>query len=165
METLLRSANENDLEAILKIVNHAILFTTANYNYEPQSLEEQRLWLEQKQLRGFPVIVAEQDGQVLGFGTYGTFREKMGYQFTVEHSVYVADGYSGKGIGQSLLKKLIHDAANQGFHVMIGAIDADNKGSIVFHEKLGFTNCGVIKQAAFKFERWLDLQFMQLILK
>jgi len=165
METTVRNANAKDLPAVLEIVNQAILHTTANYNYDPQTLAEQQSWLQQKQSHGFPIIVAEQAGKIVGFGTYGTFREKMGYRFTVEHSVYVFDGFSGNGIGRLLLETLINLAKNQGLHVMIGAIDAENKGSIAFHEKFGFTDCGVIKQAAFKFDRWLDLQFMQLILK
>ena len=102
---------------------------------------------------------------MIGFGTYGTFREKIGYQYTVEHSVYVAEAFIGKGIGTLLLTELIQLAKSQGYHTMIGAIDADNGDSIAFHKKFGFVECGIIKEAAFKFNRWLDLLFMQLILK
>jgi len=160
----LRIANENDIPAILAIVNHAILHTTANYNYEPQSLEVQTDWFLQKKAHHFPVIVAEIGEKVVGFGSYGTFREKIGYQFTVEHSVYVADEFIGKGIGKLLLSELITLAKAQGMRTMIGAIDAENESSIRFHENFGFTKCGLIKDAAFKFGRWLDLQFMQLLL-
>ena len=162
---ILRTATENDIPAILAIVNHAILHTTANYNYEPQSLEVQREWFLQKKAKDFPVIVVEVGGTVVGFGAYGTFREKIGYQFTVEHSVYVSENYIGKGIGKMLLGELIRLAKAQDIRTMIGAIDAENKDSIRFHEKFGFTKCGVIKDAAYKFDRWLDLQFMQLLLQ
>jgi len=161
----IRKATENDVEKILEIVNFAILHTTANYNYEPQTIEVQHEWFLQKQQHNFPVIVAEIDGKVVGFGAYGTFREKIGYQFTVEHSVYVSDAFIGKGIGKLLLSELISLAKKQGLRTMIGAIDAENQDSIAFHEKFGFVKCGVVKDAAFKFERWLDLQLMQLILK
>ena len=161
----IRKATENDVEDILKIVNFAILHTTANYNYEPQTIEVQHEWFLQKQQHDFPVIIAEIDGKVVGFGAYGTFREKIGYQFTVEHSVYVSDAFIGKGIGKLLLSELISLAKKQGLRTMIGAIDAENQDSIAFHEKFGFVKCGVVKDAAFKFERWLDLQLMQLILK
>ncbi len=161
---ILRTATKNDIPAILAIVNHVILHTTANYNYEPQSLEVQTEWFLQKKAHDFPVIVAEVGGIVVGFGAYGTFREKIGYQFTVEHSVYVAENYIGKGIGKMLLAELIQIAKAQGIRTMIGAIDAENKDSIRFHEKFGFTKCGVIKDAAYKFDRWLDLQFVQLLL-
>jgi len=165
MSVEIRPATESDVESILEIVNHAILHTTANYNYEPQSFEVQMEWFRQKQAHHFPVIVAELDGQVVGFGAYSTFREKIGYQFTVEHSVYVSNGFIGKGIGKLLLAELIAFAKKQNLRIMIGAIDAENSDSIAFHEKFGFVKCGIIKDAAYKFDRWLDLQLMQLILK
>ncbi|MFT3796077.1 GNAT family N-acetyltransferase [Flavobacterium sp.] len=165
MEIIIRPAVIADVPSILDIVNHAILHTTANYNYEPQTLETQLQWFKDKQQHNFPVIVAEFENQVIGYGAYGTFREKIGYQYTVEHSVYVADNHFGKGIGKLLLTELIRLARAQNYHVMIGAIDADNADSIAFHKKFGFEECGVIKQAGFKFGKWLDLLFMQLILK
>jgi len=162
--TVIRQATFEDIPAILEIVNHAILHTTSNYNYEVQSLEVQTKWFEDKTLKNFPVIVAVTENQVLGFGTYGTFREKIGYQFTVEHSIYVSDNFTGKGIGKLLLAALIELAKNQKLHVMVGAIDAENKASIAFHEKFGFEVTGNIREVAFKFERWLDLVLMQLLL-
>ncbi|RZJ68301.1 MAG: N-acetyltransferase family protein [Flavobacterium sp.] len=164
MEFSIRNANESDVPGILGIVNHAILHTTANYNYAPQLLADQQLWFAEKTKKNNPILVADYDGKVIGFSTYGTFREKIGYQFTVEHSVYVADGFSGNGIGKALLQKLISVAKEQGYHNMIGGIDASNSGSIAFHKKFGFEECGIIKDAAFKFDRWLDLMFMQLLL-
>lgn len=162
--TIIRNAIFEDIPAILEIVNHAIIHTTSNYNYEVQSIEVQTKWFKEKVLKNFPIIVAVIENQVVGFGTYGTFREKIGYQFTVEHSVYVADSFIGKGIGRLLLAKLIELAKNQKLHVMIGAIDAENLASIAFHEKFGFETVGNIRQTAFKFDRWLDLVLMQLIL-
>lgn len=161
---IIRKAAPADLPHILKIVNHAILHTTANYAYQAQSLEDQEKWWSDKQKKQFPVLVAEIENQVVGFATYGTFREKIGYQFTVEHSVYVAPDYIGKGIGSGLLTELIKQAKSDGYHTMIGGIDAQNHDSIRFHEKFGFAQVGLIKQAAFKFDRWLDLAFMQLML-
>lgn len=164
MNVTIRDATVADLESILDIVNHSILHTTANYNYDIQSLETQKQWFLDKKLKQFPVIVAENNGIVIGFGTYGIFREKIGYQFTVEHSVYVSKNNTGKGIGKLLLASLIQLAKSEGYHTMIGVIDANNLGSISFYKKLGFMECGVIKGAGFKFGKWLDLQFMQLIL-
>ncbi len=165
MEITIRQANGNDLEAILEIVNYSILHTTANYNYDVQTLEIQTKWLQQKHEQNFPVIVATQDNEVIGFGTYGMFREKIGYQFTVEHSIYVAPDLIAKGIGKLLMSELIELAKKQKIHTMIGGIDASNTYSIDFHKKFGFTECGIIREAGFKFDRWLDLQFMQLLLK
>jgi phosphinothricin acetyltransferase len=164
MDIKIRKATSADVPKILDIINYSILHTTANYNYDIQTLEVQQKWFEDKKANNFPVIVAEVNEKVIGFGSYGTFREKIGYQYTVEHSVYVEDEFTGKGIGKLLLSELIQLAKQQGFHVMIGAIDADNKGSIAFHKKFGFVENGIIKEIGFKFGKWLDLLFMQLIL-
>lgn len=165
MSVILRSATVNDLEKILEIVNHSILHTTANYNYEIQTLETQKKWFQDKTTHNQPVIVAQINDTIVGFGSYGQFREKIGYQYTVEHSVYVVDNLIGKGVGSQLLTQLISFAKQQGYHVMIGAIDADNAGSIAFHEKFGFTIAGTIREVGYKFDHWLDLVLMQLILK
>ena len=165
MEVIIRNATIEDVPKILEIVNHAILYTTSNYLYDVQTLENQLQWFEDKKSKEFPIIVADYNGTAIGFGTYGTFREKIGYQFTVEHSVYVAPEFIGKGIGKQLLLALIVLAKDEGYHTMIGGIDAANTGSIAFHKKFGFVDAGVIKEVGFKFGKWLDLQFMQLILK
>lgn len=165
MKVTIRKATTADVPTILAIVNHAILHTTSNYLYDVQSLETQLAWFEDKKKKKFPVLVADYNGNTIGFGTYGTFREKIGYQFTVEHSVYIAEDFIGKGIGRLLLEALIEKAKSEGYHTMIGGIDAANKGSIAFHKKLGFVENGVLKEVGFKFGKWLDLQFMQLILK
>jgi len=165
MNIKLRPATSNDLEKILEIVNHSILHTTANYNYDVQTLEVQTKWFEDKNAKNLPIVVADLDGEVVGFGSYGQFREKIGYQYTVEHSVYVVDHVIGKGIGSQLLTELIRLAKEQGYHCMIGAIDADNAGSIAFHERFGFTAAGTIREVGYKFDHWLDLVFMQLLLK
>ncbi len=165
MNVIIRNANVEDLPQILEIVNHAILHTTSNYLYEVQTVESQLQWFEEKKSKQFPIIVADYNGTAVGFGTYGTFREKIGYQFTVEHSVYVAPEFIGKGIGKQLLLALIVLAKEEGYHTMIGGIDAANTGSIDFHRKFGFVETGIMKEVGFKFGKWLDLQFMQLILK
>lgn len=165
MNVIIRNATVEDIPQILEIVNHAILHTTSNYLYDVQTLENQLHWFEEKKSKKFPIIVADYNGTAIGFGTYGTFREKIGYQFTVEHSVYVAPEFIGKGIGKQLLLALIVLAKDEGYHTMIGGIDADNSGSIAFHKKFGFTETGILKEVGFKFGKWLDLQFVQLILK
>ncbi len=165
MNVIIRNATVEDIPQILEIVNHAILHTTSNYLYDVQTLENQLQWFEDKKSKNFPIIVADYNGTAIGFGTYGTFREKIGYQFTVEHSVYVAQEFIGKGIGKQLLLALIVLAKDEGYHTMIGGIDAANTGSIAFHKKFGFVETGILKEVGFKFGTWLDLQFMQLILK
>lgn len=158
-------ATSKDLPKILEIVNDAIANTTSNYNYEPQTIEDQTKWFKDKSDKNFPVYVATLNNFVIGFASYGIFREKIGYQHTVEHSVYIDANYRGEGVGKLLLQKLIDHAKFQNLHVMIGCIDASNKESIAFHEKFGFTVSGTITEVAFKFDRWLDLVIMQLNLK
>lgn len=166
METIIRRARIEDIETILEIVNEAILNTTAIYDYDVRTLNDQISWFQEKQVQDFPVIVATDEiDKVVGFGTYGTFRMKIGFKFTVEHSVYVKEGHSGKGIGKAILLELITLAKAQKMHVMIGCIDAENTGSIAFHEKFGFKKAGVLKESGYKFGKWLDLQFVQLLLE
>ena len=165
MQINILPATPQHLTGILSIVNHAILHTTAVYDYQERSYAGMETWLLDKLAANWPVIVAETNGEVLGYASYGTFRIKEGYKFTVEHSVYVANVHQGKGIGQLLLAELITLAKEQGMHTIIGCIDNDNAGSIAFHKKFGFKEAGVLTESGFKFGRWLDLFFMQLILK
>lgn len=165
MEIKIRPAVFADLDTILEIINHEILHSTSNYDYEPHDFEEQKIWFEDKMEKNLPVIVAEFENMPIGYATYGTFREKIGYQYTVEHSVYVVKEFIGNGFGKLLLGELIQIAKQQGVHVMIGTIDAENSGSIAFHKKFGFEIVGTIREVGYKFDQWLDIVFMQLILK
>ena len=164
MSIKLRPATLNDLPAVLEIVNYEILNTTAIWDYDIRTLEQQIEILNEKQNKNFPFLVAEKEGKIAGFGTYGTFRHKIGYRFTVEHSVYVHKNFHGNGIGATLLNELIEIAKTQKLHTMIGVIDSENHGSISFHQKMGFEMVGHIKQTGYKFDRWLDSVFMQLML-
>ncbi|WP_396172540.1 GNAT family N-acetyltransferase [Flavobacterium sp.] len=164
METLIRPYRDSDIPEILAIINYNILHSTSLYDYTPRTLERQSELLAEKTTKNFPVFVAEINGKVAGFGMYGEFRFREAYRFTVEHSVYVTEAFKGKGIGGKLLRRLIDEAKSQKLHTMIGVIDAENKESILFHEKFGFKTVGVIKESGYKFERWLDSVIMQLFL-
>jgi phosphinothricin acetyltransferase len=151
--------------AILRILNDAIVTSTALYDYEPRPLSSMESWFRAKTAGDFPVwgAVNEAD-ELLGFASYDVFRVRPAYKYTVEHSVYVGASARGKGVGTALMKRLIASAIAQDKHVLVGGIDAGNVGSLKFHEALGFEPAGVIKQAGFKFGRWLDLAFYQLVL-
>jgi phosphinothricin acetyltransferase len=159
----IRPYKTDDTQAILDIVNHNILHSTSLYDYNIRSYEQQKTILEEKINKNFPVIVAELDGIVVGFGMYSEFRFREAYQFTVEHSVYVSEDFQSKGVGKQLLQELINLARKQKIHTMIGVIDSENQGSVVFHEKFGFKTVGIIKESGYKFDRWLDSVLMQLI--
>ncbi|MEQ1890065.1 MAG: N-acetyltransferase family protein [Alphaproteobacteria bacterium] len=158
---IIRDATQADLPGILAIYNEVIVNTTAVYALAPVTLEERTHWLETRQARGFPVLVAVEGDSVLGFASYGDWRGAAGYKFTVEHSVHILDVLRGRGIGQQLMHRLILKAQGAGLHVMIGGIDSTNTASIKFHERLGFTSVAHFHEVSFKFNRWLDLVFMQ----
>jgi L-amino acid N-acyltransferase len=165
MGITLRKYQQSDAIAILDIINYNILNATALYDYTIRTLEQQEAILETKLQSGFPVIVTENNGEVVGFGMYAEFRFREAYKFTVEHSVYVSHKHQGLGIGKLLLTELIQLAKQQGLHTMIGVIDAENQNSINFHHQFGFKTVGIIKESGFKFNRWLDSVFVQLILE
>jgi phosphinothricin acetyltransferase len=165
MEIKIREYQTPDTQAILDIINYNILHSTALYDYTIRNYEQQKAILEDKTNKGFPVIVAELNGELVGFGMYSEFRFREAYKFTVEHSVYVSEKYIGNGIGKVLLTELIELAKAQGLHTMIGVIDSENQDSIAFHEQFGFKTVGIIKESGYKFDRWLDSVFMQLLLK
>jgi L-amino acid N-acyltransferase YncA len=165
MKIHIRPYQTEDTQAILDIINYNILHSTALYDYKIRTFEQQQNILEEKINKNFPVIVAELDGQVVGFGMYSEFRFREAYKFTVEHSVYVNKDFHGKGIGKLVLQELITLARKQKLHTMIAVIDAENQSSVEFHEKFGFKTVGIIKESGFKFDRWLDSVFMQLILE
>ncbi|WP_196889239.1 GNAT family N-acetyltransferase [Aureivirga sp. CE67] len=161
----LRKATLEDIPGILEILNYEILNRTAIYFYEARTLAQQIEWFEEKLEQKFPVLVAVKNEQIVGFGSFGKFRPKPAYQFTVEHSVYVSKDFQGLGIGKILLEELILIAKNDNYHSMIGVIDANNKSSIAFHEKFGFKEVGVLREVGYKFDTWLDISLMQLVLK
>jgi len=160
----IRTATEADLPAILDIYNDVILTTTAVYSEEPHTLQMRQVWFNERLSAGFPVIVAVADDAIAGFGTYGHFRVWPCYRFTVEHSVYVHKDMRGRGISKILLTDLITKAKAAGMHAMIAGVDSENDVSLQLHLKFGFTQVARFKEVGFKFGRWLDLVFLEMIL-
>jgi L-amino acid N-acyltransferase YncA len=153
------------LEAIRGIYTHEIVHTTSLYEYEPRSVETMAAWWATKQAAGLPVLGIEAEPGVLaGFASWGPFRPFPAYGHTVEHSVYVDSRFRGRGVGRRLLAALIEEARGRSLHVMVGVIDATNAESIALHGRLGFTHSGTVREAGFKFGRWLDVEYWQLIL-
>ena len=164
-KTTIRPYKTEDLQAIVEIINFNILNSTALYDYHPRTLEQQQAIFEDKLKKGFPIIVATMDNRIVGFGYYSEFRFREAYRFTVEHSVYVANDYYGKGIGKQLFSELISLAKKQKLHTMVAVIDSENQSSVVFHERFGFATVGIIKESGYKFDRWLHSVIMQLLLE
>lgn len=163
--TIIDCTADSHAAQVREIFNEAILNTTALYDYQPRSPETVLRWFGAKAGRGDPVIGAiDARGHLLGFATYGPFRERPAYKYSVEHSVYVHRDHRRQGVAESLLRELIRRAEHRELHLLVGGIDAQNAASISLHEKLGFRHAGTIAQAGFKFGRWLDLAFYQLLL-
>src|SRR5579862_733953 len=149
----IRAATDKDVPQMLEIYNEIIENSTAIFQYEPRTLAMHEEWFSKKKMDGYPVLVAEHEFEVVGFSTFGQFRNWQAYQFTVENSVYVRADKRGVGIGKLLLAASIDAARKMGLHSIIASVVADNKASLLLHKGFGF-----------KFNRWLDLCFLQLML-
>lgn len=159
-----REATANDIPALLAIYNDVILHTTAVYDYEPHTIAMRAEWFNTKKQQSFPVFVAEEGEEIIGFSSIGPFRAWAAYKYSVENSIYVAAGARGKGVGKLLLPPLIDAAKQLGMHTILAGIDAGNTASIQLHRHFGFEEVAHFKQVGWKFDRWLDLKFLQLIL-
>jgi phosphinothricin acetyltransferase len=160
----LRPATHDDLAAVSAIYNSTVATTTAAWTEVPETLEERRAWFAARQAAGDAVLVAEDGGEVVGFAGYGEFRDGRrwpGYRSTVEHTIHVAEGHRGRGLGGQLLEALVVEATARGLHVMVAAVDGANEGSCRFHLAHGFVEVARMPEVGRKFDRWLDLVLLQ----
>jgi phosphinothricin acetyltransferase len=163
--TLVQCTHARHAQAILDIFNEAIETSTALYDYAPRPLAGMQAWFAAKDKGGFPVIGLEDAaGTLVAMGSFGSFRAWPAYKYSVEHSVYVHKDHRGQGLGLKVMQALIAAARERQLHAMVGGIDAGNAVSIALHERLGFRHVGTLPQVGFKFGRWLDLAFYQLLL-
>jgi len=162
-KTIVRPASEDDLPGILEIYNDAILNTTATFDTEPQTLEEKREWLQETSYP-YVVLVAERRDQVVGWASLRRFRPKVAYRYTTENSVYVRGDCHAEGIGTALMRILLEKAAENGFHTIIAGIAGDNPASLRLHRRFSFVVVGVEREVGYKFERWIDVTWMQKML-
>ncbi|HPF47014.1 MAG: N-acetyltransferase [Alphaproteobacteria bacterium] len=165
-DLIIRPSEEEDMEAIHKIYEHEVLNGTATFDESPPSKEA----MEAKRIdilsHGFPHIVAEMDGEVVGYGYISFYRQRSAYSQTVENSVYVVAGKQKCGIGYKLMQAVIEDCERLGLKNIIAVIgDSGNSGSIKLHQKLGFRKVGILTDVGFKFGRWLDVVLMQKTLR
>lgn len=159
-----RLATDADLAAVLAIYNDAVLNTTSVFEYRAHTLDMRREWFRAKQDAQLPVFVAVDGDRVLGFSTYGPFRAWPAYKYSVELSVYVDKDARRQGIGTALVRAVVDEARARELHVVMAGITADNAISLRLHERLGFREVAHIPQVGYKFGKWLDLKFLQLIL-
>jgi phosphinothricin acetyltransferase len=158
-----RLATLLDAEAIRAIYNVEVLEDTATFDLVPRTLDEQREWLTARS-GAHAVVVADDGGEVVGFGSLSPWRDRPAYKTTVEDSVYVHRARQGEGIGKLLLTELVSVATNHGFHAVLGRIVAGHDASIALHRALDFEQVGVEREVGRKFGRWLDVVLMERLL-
>jgi phosphinothricin acetyltransferase len=152
----IRPARTDDAAAIAEIYNQAVTGTTASFDTVPKTAADRRAWLEGRAKR-HPVIVAEEDGEVIGWGALSRYSERPAYDATVEVSVYVDSRWHRKGTGRALTSALLDIAPHVGLHVVLARICTENTGSIAMVRSLGFTDAGTMHEVGLKFGRWLDV--------
>jgi L-amino acid N-acyltransferase YncA len=158
---LIRDATSADVQAIVAIYNDVVANTTAIYDERPSTFDERQTWFEGRRRQGLPVLVAELDGEVVGFSSFGEWRSRWGYRYTVEHSVHVRADCRGRGFGRALIEALFPRAAALGMHMMIGHIDSAATASLRLHEKLGFTPIGTFREVGQLRDGWLSVVAVQ----
>jgi len=160
---LVRPAATSDSEAIREIYNVEVLGSTVTFDLVPRTPDEQDEWME-SHAGVYPVIVAEDDGRVIGFASLSPYRSRPGYSTTAEDSVYVAASYRGVGVGKLLLAELVERGKAHGFHAIMARIVGDHAASISLHRSCGFELVGIEREVGRKFSKWLDVALMQRLL-
>ena len=158
-----RLAVRTDAEAIRRIYNHEVENTTATMDLVPRTLVDQEEWLAAR-TGAFAAIVADLDGEVVGFASLSPYKERAAYRPTVEDSVYVRRDMGRRGIGRLLLVELLDRAAGSGFHSVMARIEAGGEASRALHAACGFREVGIEREVGRKFNRWLDVVLMQRML-
>jgi phosphinothricin acetyltransferase len=160
--TNIRPATDNDFGAITDIYAHHVRTGTASFEIDPpDNAEMKRRWGKLAE-KGFPYVVADDGGKVVGYAYAGPYRERPAYRHTVEDSIYIDPHHAGKGIGKLLLSAVIGHCQKLELKQMIAVIgDSQNTASIRLHARCGFYDVGVFKNVGFKFNRWLDSVLMQ----
>ena len=160
---LIRLAGREDARAINEIQNHYVLHSTATFLTEPLTLAQRLAWLEGRS-PAHPVTVAEAGGEIAGWGALGEFRARPAYRFSTEFSVYVHPDRQRLGIGRTLLADLTERARAAGYHALIGGCCGESTAILTLLEAEGFRRVACFPEVGFKFDRWLDVVFMQKLL-
>ena len=163
MEVRIRLAAVEDLEPIREIYNYYVAHSTCTWQIEPETAEERRQWFAKRSDR-HPATIAELNGEVVGWGSLSGFNSRCGYAATVEFSVYVRHDRQRRGIGRMIVVDLIERAKTAGHHAVVGIISADQTASLELQESLGFKTAGRLPELGRKFDRWLDVVYMVLLI-
>ncbi len=160
---MVREAEETDLPAILEIYNDSVMTSTATFEQNIQTVETRREWFKNHG-SNYPLIVAVSNGEILGYCSLSQFQGNSGYRATVELSVYVEKNSRRQGIAKLLMREVLGRAKEKSFHAIISSISFDNEPSIRLHENFGFQKVAHLKEVGFKFSKWHDTCYYELIL-
>ncbi|MCJ7812078.1 N-acetyltransferase family protein [bacterium] len=164
MKVKIREADFSDLERINEIYNYYVVNSTCTYQRDPVSMEERIGWFQSRSEQ-HPVVVAQESNQIVGWGSISSFKKRSAYENTGEVAVYIDHRFHRRGIGTEILKSLLVHAKKSGLHTLVAAISADQEQSLKLHEKLGFKISGRMAEVGYKFDRWLDVIYMQYMIK
>lgn len=156
-----RRAAENDLSEIRRIYNHYVVNSTATFDTDEEDEEQRRKWWEDHVSNGLPVLVAECEGKVVGWGSWSFYHTRCAYRQTVEPSLYIAHEYLGRGLGRKLMEALIAAARESGYHTAVVLICSENTASVKLVREFGFELVGTLKEVGRKHNRWLDVTIFQ----
>lgn len=162
MKLIIRNAKTEDLVAITEIYNDAVRHTTATFDTTEKTKQEMEQWMQRYSNLFYPLLIAEVEGEVVGYCCLNPFKEKDAYIHTVENSIYIHPNHSGKGIASKLLQEIIHRAIALEHRNMIAVITEGNESSIHLHEKFGFIHCGRLSNVGYKNNQWLSVDYFQL---
>ena len=159
----IRPATVVDLPAVSAIYNHSVHTSTCTFALEPETLAEREAWFAGR-TAAHPVIVAEAGGEVVAWASLSAWNKRCGYATTVEWSVYVRQDWHRRGLASALLTELVRLAKGAGHHTIIGGVSADQTASLELHRRHGFVEVAHLREVGFKFGRWLDVIYLQLML-
>ena len=160
----IRNASIGDLDEITNIYNEAILKTVATFDTKEKSIDEQKIWFQEHGSKN-PLIVAEEDGNILGWAALSKYSTRCAYSDTAEISLYVKEKHQGRGIGKKLMENIIQEGKKAGLHVVIARITEGNEKSVDLHKLFGFEHVGIMKEVGIKFGKRLDVYLMQKLYK
>lgn len=160
----IRPATENDQQAILDIYNEAVLNSNATFDTEPRTYDNQLIWFRRHK-QNHPVLIAEENQQVIGWASLSPWSDRCAYETTVEVSIYIHKDFRSKGIGMNLLKTITLEGKKTGNHTIISRITQGNDVSIHLHEKLGYRHIGVMQEVGFKFGKFQNVHMMQYLFR
>jgi len=159
----IRPAASADAADIARIYNHYVETSTATFDHAPKTVDDRVAWIGGRRAE-HPVLVAERDARVVGWGSLSPYRERWGWRLTAEVGVYVDSEATGTGVGPRITEALVESARSSGLHALISQIVADNEPSLKMAERAGFVRVGTLREVGRKFDRWLDLAIMELVL-